>query len=183
MHDEELLERALAGDESAFVRLLDAYEQPLFAYFRQRHVRRSDAEDLTQSVFMVLLDQGRRFDARRGSLRAFAFGIARRVWLKHAARRGKDAAALPADVVDERTDSPDAALERMERKAIVAEAIASLPDMAREVLTMRMHHDLSIAEIAEALDIPPNTVKSHLFRGRNQLRQSITAKLEIKEGG
>ena len=90
---------------------------------------------------------------------------------------------LSADVADEGGDSPEASIEGAERRAIVAEAIAALPERAREVLTLRMHQNLSIAEIADVLAIPLNTVKSHLFRGRNGLRQAIAARLEMKEGG
>lgn len=180
---EDLLARTLSGDESAFVALLDALEQPVFAYFRQRRVPRADAEDLTQDVFTTLLDRGHRFDARRGSLRGYVFGIARRVWLRHATRAGRGPAVLWADVADEGGDSPEASIEGAERRAIVSEAIAALPERAREVLTLRMHQNLSIAEIADVLAIPLNTVKSHLFRGRNSLRQAISARLEMKEGG
>ncbi len=76
---EELLGQALDGDESAFVALLDLLEQPVYAYFRRRRVSPEDAEDLTQQVFLTLLNAGARFDERRGVLRGFVFGIARRV--------------------------------------------------------------------------------------------------------
>lgn len=179
---EELLGQALDGDESAFVALLDLLEQPVYAYFRRRRVSPEDAEDLTQQVFLALLDPGARFDERRGVLRGFVFGIARRVWLKHMTSTGRTPSSLPTDVLDASLETPDSAADRAEQCALVVAAIDGLPERARDVLTLRFHQGLSIAEIADAMSLPENTVKSHLFRARTQLRESIGSKLDMKEG-
>ena len=92
MNTENLLAATLSGDESAFVAILEMLEQPVFAYFRWRRVKQHDAEDMTQQVFVALLESSGRFDRRMGTLSGFVFGIARRVWLKHAAALGKAAA-------------------------------------------------------------------------------------------
>ncbi len=173
MTAEALITRALAGDEAAFVGILDLLEQPVFAYMRWRRVEHADAEDLTQQVFVTLLERGRTFDPGVGCLRGFVFGIARRVWLKHAAARGKAAASLPEGLIDERLDSPEGRVVREERRAAVTRAMDALPDTAREVLSLRIHHNLSLKDIAEAMQMPLNSVKSHLFRARSQLRDSI----------
>ncbi len=179
MNADNLLPAALSGDESAFVGILDMLEQPVFAYFRWRRVNRHDAEDMTQQVFVALLEGGGRFDPGLGTLSAFVYGIARRVWLKHAAARGKAAGTLPAEIVDERTGSPEEHARRSERRAIVGQAVASLPEPIREVLSLRMHHSLSMNEIAATLDMPLNTVKSHLFRARVAVRERIGATFEL----
>lgn len=179
---EELLGRALAGDESAFVALLDLLEQPVYAYFRRRRVSAEDAEDLTQAVFMALLQRGSSFDASRGHVRGFVFGIARRTWLKHAAQAGRAMAAVSTDLVDPTSESPEISLYREERRTAIAQAIEELPETARDVLTLRLHQDLSIAEIAQAMSLAENTVKSHLFRARSRLRESVGSKLDMKEG-
>ena len=181
MNAENLLAAALSGDEPAFVAILEMLEQPVFAYFRWRRVNRHDAEDMTQQVFVALLESGGRFDPTLGTLSGFVFGIARRVWLKHAAARGKAPATLTAEIVDQHTGSPEDNARRSEQRAIVGQAVASLPQPIREVLSLRMHHSLSLNEIAAALDMPLNTVKSLLFRARSAVRQRIAARLDANE--
>lgn len=181
MNAEDLLAAALSGDESAFVAILETHEQPVFAYFRWRRVSQHDAEDMTQRVFVALLESGERFDRRRGTLSGFVYGIARRVWLKHAAARGKATATLPTEVVDEHTGSPEEHAQRSEHRAIVGQAVASLPEPIREVLSLRMHHSLTLNEIAATLDLPLNTVKSRLFRARTAVRERIGARLDGNE--
>ncbi|MCP4246479.1 MAG: sigma-70 family RNA polymerase sigma factor [bacterium] len=182
MNPEELLRETLSGDESAFVALLDLFEQPVFAYFRWRRVSRPDAEDLTQQVFLTLLERGGRFDRQLGSLRGFLFGIARRVWLKHAAARGKVPQPIGEDIVDEQRDPPEDHPRRAARSATVAQATDDPPEASPNVLALRMHHNLSVHEIADVLEIPCNTVKSHLFRARNRIRHGIASKLDLNEG-
>jgi RNA polymerase sigma-70 factor, ECF subfamily len=183
MDHTRLLNDAVSGDEGAFVNLLDDLEQPVFAYFRQRRVSRANAEDLTQQVFMTLLERAERFDARLGTVRAFVFGIARRLWLKHLERSRNTPLTLTTDVPDTRGHQESSLPEIAERRELVAQAIADLPDAMRGVLTLRMHQGLSLTEIAEVLAMPLNTVKSHLFRARNKVRQQIASKMENSEGG
>ncbi len=182
MQAEALLASALSGDESSFIALLETFEQPVFAYMRWRCVERHEAEDLTQQVFLTLLERGEHFDANVGQLRGFIFGIARRVWLKHAAARGKAASILPDALIDDRCEGPDSEVEREERRALVVRAIDALPETTREVLVLRIHHDLALKDIADAMRIPLNSVKSHLFRARTQLRERIAVELKLSEG-
>jgi RNA polymerase sigma-70 factor (ECF subfamily) len=170
---EKLFKQALDGDEAAYVRLLNLLEQPIYGYFRRRRVAAEDAEDLTQQVFLTLLEQADRFDSERGTLRGFLFGIARRVWLASARKGRQSPGILSAELVDSSSTTPDTALDRAEQLAQIASAIQSLPETAREVLTLRMQENLSIAQIAESMSLPENTVKSHLFRARARLRDQL----------
>lgn len=181
MQPEEMLTRSLSGDETAFVAILDLFEQPVFAYMRWRRVDRTDAEDLTQQVFLTLIQRGSSFDPAVGRLRGFIFGIARRVWLKHAAARRRAAGPLPESVMDGRLESPEGHAEMAERRAAVTRAMDALPERTREILTLRMHQNLALKEIADALRMPLNSVKSHLFRARQQLRDRIATDLQLNE--
>lgn len=173
MRAELLFDQARKGDERAFVALLDLFEQPVFSYFRRRGVQSADAEDLTQQVFVVILERADRFDERRGSLRSFLFGIARRTWLKHVASIGRWPGELPSEFVDDSQQQPDAEVDIRKQQTCLTAAIARLPQVAREVLLLRVHHRLSLQEIGAALGMPVNTVKSHLFRARNRLRELV----------
>src|SRR5215468_1389652 len=79
--DETLLERMLHGDEGAFTTLYRRQQGAIYRF--ALHMTRSIAiaEDITQEVFLALIEHGRRFDSSRGTLLSFLFGIARnRVW-------------------------------------------------------------------------------------------------------
>ena len=180
MQDERLLARAVAGDEAAFVALLDLFEQPMYVYFRRRGVPEADAEDLTQQVFLAVLEYAGRFDPKRGTFRAFLYGIARRKWLKRAAEAGRVPMELMDDVVDA-SEAPDSHAQREERQALVRQAVEELPEAARQVWELRVNGSLAVSEVAGILEMQPNTVKSHLFRARARLRAYLAVRLGLEE--
>lgn len=73
------------------------------------------------------------------------------------------------EVDDPPDDAAVLAFERVERTADLAVALTTLPPVRRAVVNLHYRLDLSVAEIAEALDLPSGTVKSHLYHGRRQL--------------
>jgi RNA polymerase sigma-70 factor, ECF subfamily len=139
--------------------------QALTAYFARRHGSVQAAEDLLQETFLRLM---RRVDRCRlaASPQGYLFGIARHVsadtW-----RRTKPAAAENAGVESIETPQPDELL--LEAREI----IAALPPLQREILDLRFQHDLSYAEIAEALGIPIGTVRSRLHGALEILRERM----------
>lgn len=157
------LEGALPDIDSAF-RL---HRVDLFNYFRRCGLSRPAAEDLTQSVFVVLLKERARFDAARGSLRVFLFGIARNLRL-HSERRVRmrlvEAEAFPAVATRGAT---------VEDLLAVREAVQALPDPQREALLLREFHGLDYAEIARIQQVPAGTVRSRLFHARESVRQRL----------
>ena len=137
----------------------------LSGYFRRRHSSSHTAEDLVQETFFQLM---RRVDRCRASTspRGYLFGIARHVSLD-AWRRAKR--PEETDVLLESV----AAAEPNPRLAAARETIAALPALQREVLDLRFQHDLSYAEIAEALGVPIGTVRSRLHNALELLRERL----------
>src|SRR5947209_13365656 len=180
--DETLLARMLKGDEDAFTTLYRRRQGPVYRF--ALHMTRSVAvaEDVTQEVFLMLLESGRRFDSSRGTLLSFLYGIAR----NHILRRiEKDAREQPAQSseIEDRIGGDDAIdpindLTRREAIETVRRAIVSLPPMYREVVVLCDLEDASYEDAAAALDCPMGTVRSRLSRGRAML----AAKLEKKAG-
>ena len=158
--DVDRLESALPDIDSAF-RL---HRVDLFNYFRRCGLSRPVAEDLTQSVFVLLLKEGSRFDAARGSLRVFLFGIARNVrlqWQRHARTESE---ISPAPAIRGAT---------AEDRLVIREAVLALPDPQREALLLREFHGLDYAEIARVQQIPTGTVRSRLFHARDAIRRRL----------
>ena len=139
--------------------------EALTGYFRRRHSSHHAAEDLVQETFLRLMRCGDRCRSST-SPRGYLFGIARHVSLdawRRAKPPGEDAASVEAIPAPE----PDP------RLAAARETIAALPALQREVLDLRFQHDLSYAEIAEALGVPIGTVRSRLHNALELLRERL----------
>jgi RNA polymerase sigma-70 factor (ECF subfamily) len=134
------------------------------------------ADDLFQETWLAAIDQISQFDAARGELRGWLFGIARRrVALYWRQRMARDAVAIAVDgaVVTESPDGgqlPDEVLEHVERGAVVQALMLVLPADRRDVLTDKYVNGLSVEQIAAKTGRSAKAVESLLARARSQLR-------------
>jgi RNA polymerase sigma-70 factor (ECF subfamily) len=126
------------------------------------------AEDIAQDAFLALLRHPDRFDRRRGSLRAFLLGIARNLVLK----RWRDEHRWEP-LVEELWVAPAIDVSRGETAEIVGRAVRSLPPLQREVLILAEYEELSLEDIARAVESEIGTVKSRLHRARENLRRML----------
>src|SRR5580658_5796482 len=91
--DQELLEGALRGDEDAFAALYRLRQGAVYRFALHMSGSAAVAEDVTQETFLELLTEGRRYDAARGTLRSFLFGMARNFvmrWVTRESGRSRD---------------------------------------------------------------------------------------------
>jgi RNA polymerase sigma-70 factor (ECF subfamily) len=86
--DESLLTRMLEGDEGAFVTLYRRRQGAVYRFALHMTNNVSAAEDITQEVFLALIENGRRFDSARGKVLSFLYGIARNHALRRIERNG-----------------------------------------------------------------------------------------------
>jgi RNA polymerase sigma-70 factor (ECF subfamily) len=131
------------------------------------------AEDIAQEVFLSLLRQPGRFDPARGPLRPFLLAVARNLALK----RWRDENRW--DELGDEFATPPVDIERRETADAVGAAIASLPPLQREVLILAEYEELSLEEIARAVDAEVGSVKSRLHRARENLRHMLAP---LKQG-
>jgi RNA polymerase sigma factor (sigma-70 family) len=173
MADELIAVRCQLGERDAFDMLVARWHEPLWRYARRLADDPDTADDVVQEIWLrVVRGIARLRDPVR--LRAWIFGIARRVLMDrlrskygepgHVALDGTDLPA-PAD-----TSSLEDAID------IMHEELAQLPMTEREVLELFYLQGLSLTELAEILGIPVGTVKSRLFRARHALRQVMSDK-------
>jgi RNA polymerase sigma-70 factor (ECF subfamily) len=170
--DQQLLERMLSGEEDAFTALYRRRQAAVYRFALQMTGSVVIAEDVTQEVFMALIEHGRRFDAERGTLASFLYGIARNLVLR---RLDKDRAMEPESAIEQFAGEGDllGALTRRETVDQVRRAVLSLPAAYREVVVLCDLQDVSYQDAAEALDCPVGTVRSRLNRGRSMLAQKL----------
>ena len=131
------------------------------------------AEDVAQEVFLALLRRPDGFDAARGELRGFLFGAAR----NQVRKRWREASRWTGLDEDVFVAPPVADLET--RDAVEA-AIRALPPLQREALVLSEYEELSLEEIARTVDAEVGTVKSRLFRARENLRRALAPLREVR---
>lgn len=174
VREQQLIRKAAAGDRSAAGELVEAHQASLYAYMLRLSGRPDMAEDVVQEAFIRVLVHLDRFDPRY-RFSTWLFTIARRVFLNI---KEKKSPSSDTDRVGEWLGSsggPDAAPAARESLAVhrdvLQNALMQLSIEQREVIVLFHQHDWPIWLIAEQMQMPEGTVKSHLHRGRTRLRE------------
>jgi RNA polymerase sigma-70 factor, ECF subfamily len=150
----------------------------VFAYALTLLRDRAAAEDVTAAAFERAYRRQGSFDPRRGTQRAWLFGIARNAALDELRLRRRSAALLadPEDVAAgdraaDAADHDDAAL----RRATVSAALAQLDPRERELISLKFHAGLSNAEIAKVLGVSESNAGTRVHRAVTRLRKACHA--------
>lgn len=167
--DELLAIRCQLGERAAFDALISRWHDPLWRYLRGLAGSDDAAADLAQDTWLRVL-RGISSLREPASLRAWLFGIARRVAMD---RLRRSYARPRADEIelDELPATEEADVEP--DLAILDAALATLPLADREALTLFYLRELSIDEMAKLIEVPAGTIKSRLFRARRALRDQL----------
>jgi len=156
--------------DADFQAAFDQHKDAVYRFAWRMTSSSAAAEDITQETFMALLRHPERFDPGRGALRAFLLGVARNVALKRWRSEHRfeplDDDAFVAEPID---------IGRGEVGELVGRAVRALPPLQREVIVLAEYEELSLEEIASAVDANVGTVKSRLHRGRDNLRRMLAA--------
>ena len=175
--DEQMVERALAGDHDAFGELVRRWERRIYALTYGILGREEDARDATQETFIAAYRNlgGFRGDAKVSSwLHRIAVNQCitrqRRVKVRGETSLEGEAEVYGAQFAAPAHESPARIVEGRERTTAVRRAVATLPAELREVLLMKEFEELTFQEIADALGVPLSTVKSRLYTALKQLR-------------
>lgn len=180
--DREIVERVLAGEREAFTTLVRSHQR-LVAHVVHRMVRDPrDREELCQDVFFRVYRKLDTF-AHQARLSTWIARIAYRACLNHLERRaiplyddlrGADEGGEPAiERVAGTGPSPLETAEAEEMRAFVRARVDELPVQYRTVVTLYHLEEMSVSEIADVMDLPEGTVKSHLFRARKLLKEKL----------
>jgi RNA polymerase sigma-70 factor (ECF subfamily) len=175
-----LMQRASRGDSAAFGELVRRNMQRGYRAALGLVGSHDDALDLSQDAFARALNHAAKMDPERPFYPWF-YQILRRLcfnFLRDRANRRRlldEAGGWIGDdpIFGSRQNHPDTRLQREDARRIVVKAIATLPDVQREVLVLREFEDLKYAEIALLLDIPAGTVMSRLYAARRALADAL----------
>ncbi|HSM81750.1 MAG TPA: sigma-70 family RNA polymerase sigma factor [Nodosilinea sp.] len=175
--DAELWLALKAGQTDALGTLYDRHGGLVYGIALKVLSHPQEAEDLTQDIF-VKLTQSTAYDPQRGSFRTFLAILTRsraidRLRSRQVARASVE--RLQATHVAPPNHTPADALALAERTQEVRTALQQLSDNQRQILHLAYYEGLSQAAIAEQLDTPLGTVKTHSRRGLLKLRQILQA--------
>jgi RNA polymerase sigma-70 factor (ECF subfamily) len=174
--DDLLVRRAQAGDDQAFAQLVVRHTPALFRLARRMTSDSSEAEALVQETFLRLWKNLARYKGERPFypyLVTIALNLGRDQWRKF---RQLDFSGLESleESQPDASPSPEMQVERSEARRALAQAVADLPDAYRVVIALRYEAGLSYQEIAESLELPINTVRTHLRRAKAHLRKILS---------
>ena len=157
--------------DNIIVRSYEEYHQIILNYITYRITHRYEAEDLTQDVFVRLLDYKQML--RPDTVKYFLFTIARNIVTDYIRRYYKkqevdgymyDTMSVSTNETEEKIIGDD--LMKMERKRL-----AAMPEQRRLIYTLSRFEDKSSPEIANDLNLSCRTVENHLFIGRREMRE------------
>ena len=175
--DEQLLELALNGNEEAFADLYRRRQGPVYRFALHMSGSPQVAEEVTQEVFLFLLQRGHDFDPERGVLGAYLFGVARN-YVRRAMEKSYSEAVktTPAEDDDPNlvTDfDPVRDIARRQTSKAVWKAVLSLPEHYREVVVLCDLQEQTYADAAQALGCALGTVRSRLHRAHEMLMKKL----------
>ncbi|MGB8508581.1 MAG: sigma-70 family RNA polymerase sigma factor [Pyrinomonadaceae bacterium] len=176
--DEQIVERALAGDADAFGEIVRRWERKIFALAFGMLGSAEDARDATQETFLAAFRNLRGF---RGEAKVSSW--LHRIAVNQCITRQRRVRSRPEVGLEDEVEakgerflstsahaSPARSTENKERREAVRKAVAALPTELREVVLMKEFEELTFQEIADSLQIPLSTVKSRLYTALKQLR-------------
>ena len=144
----------------------------LYAYVATLLRDREAAEEVTAQAFERAYRKQRGFDERRGTQRAWLFGIARNAALDELRHR-KRHAALAAEPADEGATSAEDFADAALRRAAVQHALGTLAPRDREVIALRFHAGLETPEVADVLGVSRSNAATLLHRAMTKLREAL----------
>jgi RNA polymerase sigma-70 factor (ECF subfamily) len=196
--DTALWRAAVRGSQPALVTLYRCHAPLIYRYSLRMCGDASAAEEVTQEVFLALLNQAGqakqdRFDPARAALSTWLYGIARRQVWKYLDRRERSLPAGMLDLDDEDQeleahapeDDPATMLSRREAVDAVRAGIEELALPLREVILLCEFEEMTYQEAATIVGVPVGTIRSRLHRAKARLAKALRAETvgkSISEG-
>ena len=175
-----LVEKCLKGEETAWEDLIKAHTRRVFSICYRFTNKDSEAQDLTQEVFLRVFKNLRSFRAGEGSFVVWLTRLTRNLLIDHYRRtryeRATDSIEDQMPALEEKTATlgrADGILAGREASEMLQGALQKLSPELRETVILRDIEELEYREIAEVLSVPEGTVKSRLNRGRAELARLL----------
>lgn len=168
-----LIQLAKEGNKEAFGRLYELYFVPIFRYIYFRVMQKSEAEDLTQEVFLKAYEVIENFKDQKKSPLNYFFTLARNKIIDYCRKKKEVSTGEILNNLPSRNDDPLEIIEKKEIDDILKEAIQDLTEEQREVILLKFINDLSTREIASLLQKSQEAVRQLQCRAIKILRHKF----------
>ena len=180
LNDKILYLRLSQKDKDAFVKTYDLYFDQIYRFVYFKVSIKEDAEDLTSAVFLKTWGYVQDNSIKDyKTLKALLYRVARNLVIDHYRKKSSSVEQLSLDVDDSKIDLPDKEqgvhekMEIAESISLINEKLFELKEEYREIIVMRYVNELSIGEIAEALDKNKGNIRVTLYRALKALREIV----------
>ena len=174
--EDALIRRAQALDPGALAEIYERYYDGIYRYLYTRIGHRPDAEDLTEQVFLKMVDAIPRFRPRGVRFSAWLYRIAHNLLVDRYRRGGRDPVQLADHVRDAgRHADPQAAYERVEERERLLQAIRRLTPEQQQLVALRFIDNLEVAEVAEIMNRNPGAIHAMQHRALASLGRFFKA--------
>ncbi len=182
--EKDLVSRCRDGNDDAWRELVDRFGPKVFAIAYHFTMKREDAEELSQEIFLKIFENLHRYDGGF-PLVAWILSLSRNLCIDRYRRkkREKSFRFVSDEAVSSllRSDDDPANLAlKKERTKLLFSALAEIPEDLAEILVLRDLNGLAYDEIGKALDLPDGTVKSRLFRARAEVARKVRERHESR---
>ena len=180
--DKDLVERCRRGEDDAWREFVDRFGQKVYSVAYHFTLKREDAEELAQEIFLKVFENLHRYDGGF-PLVAWIVSLSRNLCIDRYRRRKRERSFrfVSEDAVApllQSGDDPAADTIRKERVKLLFSALAEIPEDLAEILVLRDLDGLAYEEIGKALGLPDGTVKSRLFRARAEVARRVRERQE-----
>jgi RNA polymerase sigma-70 factor (ECF subfamily) len=171
--------RLRRGDPAGLTGLLSRYQDRLFRYLLRLVGDEAVAEDVFQQTWIKVAERIGAYDRSR-PFAPWLFTVARNLGLDHLRRRHPESLE---DVAEPPAADPDplAHAAARQRGGRLADAVAGLAPLDREVLSLRFEEDLELPQLAVTLGVPLPTAKARLYRALTRLRGRLLARGPVED--
>lgn len=166
------MQQVASGDQSVYATLVTDHLGPISAYAQRMTGNASNAEDITQEVFLRLWLKASEFDATRARLTTWLHQMAHNLAIDQHRKRHREVSLEVIDVPDPAVPSGSS-----EEPYPVAQALLQLPERQRSALALTYYQDLSNREVAGIMGLSTRAVESLLVRARSAMK----VRLEITQ--
>jgi RNA polymerase sigma-70 factor (ECF subfamily) len=175
MDDGFLIRQVLGGNRDAFRLLVVRYQRPLFRFLGGFGLEQAAAEELAQETFLRAFRGLDGYDAGKASFSSWLFTIAKHLALNETASSRRRAPHGEVGELDLQNAAPlpPEALQAEEDRSRVRAALHELPDALRSTMALAYLRELSLDEVAQIERCSVGTIKSRIFRGKQQLRAAL----------
>jgi len=184
---EQLVIDCASGDDAAWQRLVVSQHRRVYGICYRFTGSQSDAEDLTQDVFLKVYRNLENFDSSKGRFTTWLTTLTRNLLVDHFRRTRQDRITDSIDIsLDGESDGPTMAdrlsdtrrnqheqVALLELRTRIQHGLKQMSPELREAVILRDLEDMDYREIAAVLDVPEGTVKSRISRGRAELARHL----------